>query len=147
MIKRFGILVLVLLLIVFITQLQDYLGKTDFRQLVMEKDQIDYYLADFSLMAVANDGTVSYAIKGQHLSHWQGKKQSQIIAPEIQTSQGLLLRTSHLLYDQNTQTISTDAVVTITTPSGTLQSTGLTAKLDQDLLRLENNVRSTYQIK
>lgn len=147
MTKRFGILVLVLLLIVFITQLQDYLSKTDFRQLVMEKDQIDYYLADFSLMAVANDGAVSYEIKGQHLSHWQGKKQSQIIAPEIQTSQGLLLRTSHLLYDQNTQTISTDAVVTITTPSGTLQSTGLTAKLDQDLLRLENNVRSTYQIK
>ncbi|MFN3786705.1 MAG: LPS export ABC transporter periplasmic protein LptC, partial [Thiothrix sp.] len=125
----------------------DYLSKTDLRRLAMEKDQIDYYLTDFSLMAVANDGTVSYEIDGQHLRHWQGKKQSQIVAPEIKTNQGLLLRTSHLLYDQNTQTVSTDAVVTITTPSGTLQSTGLTAKLDQDLLRLENNVRSTYQVK
>lgn len=146
MIKRFGILMIVLLLSVLITQLQDYLSKTDFRRLVMEKDQIDYYLADFSLMVVANDGSVSYQIKGQHLSHWQDKKQSHIIAPEIKTSQGLLLRTSHLLYDQGTQTVSTDAVVTITTPSATLQSSGLTAKLDQDLLRLENHVRSTYQV-
>ncbi len=43
--------------------------------------------------------------------------------------------------------ISTDAEVFITSPSGTMQSTGLTAKLDQDLLRFDSNVRSTYQVK
>jgi lipopolysaccharide export system protein LptC len=147
MIKHWVTLVVILLLIVLITQVEDYLGKTDLSRLTMEKDQIDYYLSDFSIMAVAADGTVSYELSGRHLSHWQGKKQSQVIAPAIKTSNGLTLHTDHLLYDQASQTIATDAEVTITSPSGMMQSTGLTAKLDQDLLRFNTNVRSTYQVK
>lgn len=140
-------LIVILLLILLITQLEDYLGKTDISKLAMEKDQIDYYLSDFSIMAVAADGKVSYELSGRHLSHWQGKKQSEIIAPVIKASNGFNLHTDHLLYDQATKEISTDAEVFITSPSGTMQSTGLTAKLDQDLLRFDSNVRSTYQVK
>jgi len=137
----------VLLLILLITQLEDYLGKTDFSRLTPQKDQIDYYLSDFSIMAVAADGTVSYEMAGRHLSHWQGKHQSRIIAPEVNTSQGFKLHTDHLLYDQVTREITTDAEVFITSPNGTMQSTGLTAKLDDNLLRFDSNVRSTYQVK
>lgn len=140
-------LIVVLLLILLITQVEDYLGKTDLSRLTMEKDQIDYYLSDFSIMATETSGKVSYELSGRHLSHWQGKKQSQIIAPVIQTSEGFNLHTDHLLYDQATREISTDAEVFITSPSGTMQSTGLTAKLDEDLLRFDSNVRSTYQVK
>jgi lipopolysaccharide export system protein LptC len=140
-------LVVALILILLITQAEDYFGKTDIRQLTMEKDQIDYYLSDFSIMAVEADGKVSYELAGKHLSHWQGKRQSRIIAPEITTSAGFKLHTDHLLYDQATREISTDAEVFITSPSGTMQSTGLTAKLDDHLLRLDSNVRSTYQVK
>lgn len=140
-------LIVILLIILLITRVEDYLGNTDISQLVMEKDQIDYYLSDFSIMAVAADGKVSYKLSGKHLSHWQGKRQSRIIAPEITTSAGFKLHTDHLLYDQATREISTDAEVFITSPSGTMQSTGLTAKLDDHLLRLDSNVRSTYQVK
>ncbi len=145
--KRLLTLSAVLLLILLITQLEDYLGKTDFSRLTTQKDQIDYYLSDFSIMAVAADGTVSYEIAGRHLSHWQGKRQSRIIAPQVNTSQGFKLHTDYLLYDQITQEITTDAEVFITAPNGTMQSTGLTAKLDDNLLRFDSNVRSTYQVK
>lgn len=145
--KQLLTLVIVLLLILLVTQLEDYLGKTDLSRLSMETDQIDYYLSDFSIMAVAADGKVSYELAGRHLSHWQGKKQSEVITPVITTSDGFTLRTEHLLYDQAAKTISTDAEVTITSPAGTMQSTGLTARLDQDLLRFDNDVRTTYQVK
>jgi lipopolysaccharide export system protein LptC len=140
-------LIVVLLLILLITQVEDYLGKTDLSRLTMQKDQIDYYLSDFSIMAVTADGKVSYELSGRHLSHWQNKRQSRIIAPEINTSQGFKLHTDHLLYDQTTREITTDAEVFITSPNGTMQSTGLTAKLDDNLLRFDSNVRSTYQVK
>lgn len=145
--KHLLTLTAVLLLILLITQVEDYLGKTDISRLTQQKDQIDYYLSDFSLMAVAADGTVSYEISGRHLSHWQGKRQSRIISPKIATSQGFTLQTEHVLYDQTTREITTDADVFITSPNGTLQSTGLTAKLDANLLRLDSHVRSTYYVK
>jgi lipopolysaccharide export system protein LptC len=145
--KHLIALVAVLLIILLITQAEDYLGKTDIRQLTMEKDQIDYYLSDFSIMAVESDGKVDYELSGKHLSHWQGKRQSRIIAPKITTSTGFKLQSDHLLYDQATREISTDAEVFMTSPTGTMQSTGLTAKLDDQLLRLDSHVRSTYQVK
>ncbi|SEA83937.1 MAG: LPS export ABC transporter periplasmic protein LptC [Candidatus Thiothrix putei] len=140
-------LIVVLLLILLTTQVEDYLSKTDLGRVTMQKDQIDYYLVDFSIMAVEADGNISYELSGQHLSHWQGKRQSRIIAPEINTSAGFKLQSDHLLYDQTTREISTDADVFITAPNGTMQSTGLTAKLDDNLLRFDSNVRSTYQVK
>lgn len=140
-------LIVVLLLILLITQVEDYLSTTDLGRVTMQKNQIDYYLVDFSIMAVEADGNISYELSGQHLSHWQGKRQSRIIAPEINTSAGFKLQSDHLLYDQATREISTDADVFITAPNGTMQSTGLTAKLDDNLLRFDSNVRSTYQVK
>ncbi|WML90264.1 LPS export ABC transporter periplasmic protein LptC [Thiothrix lacustris] len=145
--KHLIALVVTLIIILLITQAEDYLGKTDISQLTMEKDQIDYYLSDFSIMAIESDGKVGYELTGQHLSHWQGKRQSRIIAAEIKTSAGFKLQSDRLLYDQATREISTDAEVFITSPSGTTQSTGLTAKLDDNLLKLDSNVRSTYQVK
>ena len=145
--KQVLALIGVLLLILLITQIEDYLSSNSISQLTLEKDQIDYYLSDFSIMAVAADGAVSYKMTGRHLSHWQDKRQSRIIAPEIDTSQGFKLRTDHLLYDQATREISTDAEVFMTSPSGTMQSSGLTAKLNDNLLKLDSNVRSTYQVK
>ncbi|WMP16864.1 LPS export ABC transporter periplasmic protein LptC [Thiothrix lacustris] len=145
--KHLIALVVTLIIILLITQAEDYLGKTDISQLTMEKDQIDYYLSDFSIMAIESDGKVGYELTGRHLSHWQGKRQSRIIAAEIKTSAGFKLQSDRLLYDQATREISTDAEVFITSPSGTTQSTGLTAKLDDNLLKLDSNVRSTYQVK
>ncbi|EIJ33825.1 LPS export ABC transporter periplasmic protein LptC [Thiothrix nivea] len=145
--KRLLALMVILLSILLITRVEDYLGKTDLSKLALEKDQIDYYLSDFSIMAVAADGKLSYELSGRHLSHWQGKRQSEVIQPVVTTSDGLTLRTEQLFYDQATQTISTQSVVSITSPSGEMQSTGLTAKLDQDLLKFDSNVRSTYQVK
>lgn len=179
-------LIVALLLILLITRLEDYLGQVNISSLRMDKDQIDYYLSDFSFMAVADDGSVSYELGGRHLSHWQAQKQSLIIAPQIRgegktaderiqlradeatvdqktqlaelsgsvqvlkpqsDNQGAIeLRTDHLTYNMQNREISTDAVVSITSPSGTMQSTGLTGKLDEDLLRFDSNVRSIYKI-
>lgn len=186
--KRLSILIIVLLMILLITQVEDYLGKTDLGRLTVNKEQIDYYLSDFSIMAIASDGKVSYELSGRHLSHWPDKKQSQIIAPVLlgkgeagkriranategwfdQASQlaklagdvevikppttttvqdGFTLRTDYLTYDARNDEISTDAKVSITGSSGTMQSTGLTARLNQDLLRFDSNVRSIYHVK
>lgn len=143
--KRLLILTAALLLLVLFTQVQDYLSKTDLRSQALAKDQIDYYLTNFDLMAVAEDGQVSYQIHGSHLSHWQGRQQSLILAPVVKTHDGTTLQADLLWYDRASNTIHTDAAVTITTPSGTMQSTGLTAQLDQEVLRFENRVRSTYR--
>ncbi|MBU0654960.1 MAG: LPS export ABC transporter periplasmic protein LptC [Gammaproteobacteria bacterium] len=185
--KRTLTLIVALLLILLITRLEDYLGQVNIGSLSMDKDQIDYYLSDFSVMAITDDGSVKYELAGRHLSHWQTQKQSLIITPRIkgagstpdeqtrlsadearidQTTQlaeltgnvrilkpepgnqgELDLSTDHLNYNMQSHEISTDAVVSITSPSGTMQSTGLTGKLDEDLLRFDSNVRSIYKVK
>lgn len=184
--KHLLTLIAALLIILLITQLEDYLGQTDISRLTMEKDQIDYYLADFSVMAVANDGTVSYELAGRHLSHWQAQKQSLIIAPQIRgegktaderlqlradearidqntriaeldgnvqvlkpasgQQEEFRLQTARLSYNMQSREIFTAEPVSITSPSGTMQSTGLAGKLDENLLRFNANVRSTYQV-
>lgn len=184
--KRAIILVVALLLALLITRVEDYLGQVSISSLSMNKDQIDYYLADFSMMAIADDGSVSYELAGRHLSHWQAQKQSVIIDPSIHgegktaderlqlhadearidqntqlaelsgnvqvlkpqsDKQGEIeLHTDHLTYNLKNREITTDALVSITSPSGTMQSTGLTGKLDEDLLRFDSNVRSIYKI-
>ncbi|MDD5393689.1 MAG: LPS export ABC transporter periplasmic protein LptC [Thiothrix sp.] len=60
---------------------------------------------------------------------------------------GFKLRTDYLTYNMTNREVSTKAAVSMTTPSGTMQSTGLTGKLDEDLLRLNTHVHSTYQVK
>ncbi len=179
-------LIAALLLILLITRVEDYLGQISISSLTADKEQIDYYLSDFSVMAVADDGSVNYELAGHHLSHWQAKKQSLIVEPRIrgegktpdermqlradealvdqqtqlaeltgnvqalkpQTGKegAMELRTDYLTYNMQNREMTTNAVVTITSPSGTMQSTGLTGKLDEDLLRFDSNVRSTYKI-
>lgn len=55
------------------------------------------------------------------------------------------LQTSFLHYRFADQQISTDQAVSITSPQLVLQGTGLEAKLDEAYLRLNANVKSTYQ--
>ncbi|HPE61206.1 MAG TPA: LPS export ABC transporter periplasmic protein LptC [Thiolinea sp.] len=54
------------------------------------------------------------------------------------------LTTTELQYDINNNIISTTEAVLLKSPGFVLQGTGLTAKLDQESLRINNNVRSTY---
>lgn len=60
---------------------------------------------------------------------------------------GFDLYTDHLDYDLKNRVASTDAKVDITTPSGTIQAVGMNAKLDEDLLRFNADVHSTYLVK
>ena len=55
------------------------------------------------------------------------------------------LQTSFLHYRFADQQVSTDQAVSITSPQLVLQGTGLEAKLDEAYLRLNANVKSTYQ--
>lgn len=55
------------------------------------------------------------------------------------------LQTSFLHYRFADQQLSTDQPVTLTSPQLVLQGTGLDAKLDEAYLRLNANVKSTYQ--
>lgn len=144
--KTLVTLVIALLLILLVTQMENYLGQQHIgRPTEADRDRIDYYLADFSIMATATDGSVSYTLAGRHLSHWQRLKHSLIINPLLQTSDGFKLQTAQLEYDQAKHEISTDAEVLIIHPSGTMQSAGLTAKLDEGILRLNSHVRANYQ--
>jgi lipopolysaccharide export system protein LptC len=144
--KTLVILVVALLLILLATQMENYLGQPDIGRLPdADRDRIDYYLEDFSIMATATDGSVSYNLAGRHLSHWQGQKRSLIINPILQTADGFKLQTAQLEYDQAKREISTDAEVFITHPSGAMQSVGLTAKLDEGILRLNSHVHANYQ--
>ena len=139
-------LVIALALIVLITQLENYLGQPTLSPVVTaDQDRIDYYLSDFSIMATSNDGKVSYNLSGRHLSHWQGRKQSLIINPIVDTADGFKLQTAQLAYDQTQREITTNGEVLITKDASTMQAVGLTAKLDQGTLRLHSHVRATYQ--
>lgn len=144
--KTLVTLVIALVLIVVITQLENYLGQPTFYPSAKpDKDRIDYYLSDFSIMATTNDGKVSYNLTGRHLSHWQGRKESLIINPVLQTADGFKLQSAQLAYDQTQRFIHTDADVLITKAASSMQATGLTAKLDDGILRLHSHVRATYQ--
>ncbi|HPY41979.1 MAG TPA: LPS export ABC transporter periplasmic protein LptC, partial [Thiolinea sp.] len=55
------------------------------------------------------------------------------------------LQTSYLHYRFADQQLTTDQPVSITSPQLVLQGTGLDAKLDEAYLRLNANVKSTYQ--
>ena len=144
--KTLAILTGALLLILLVTQLEDYLGKRPAPSLAdADRERIDYYLAGFAIMATRPDGSVSYQLDGRHLSHWQGQKRSLIITPTIKTADGFKLQTAQLAYDQKQREITTEDEVFITTPSSTMQSVGLTAKLDEGILRLNSHVRANYQ--
>lgn len=62
-----------------------------------------------------------------------------------QTNNAFDLQTSFLRYRFADQQLSTDQAVNITSPQLVLQGTGLEAKLDEAYLRLNSNVKSTYQ--
>jgi LPS export ABC transporter protein LptC len=184
--KRIAILVAALLSILLITRLEDYLGQQGSNAAPVTAEQVSYYFTDFNSMKTEGDGHISQQINGQHLSHWQAKKESHILAPVIDSSdqQGnkthltakeahinhateevklmgdahirqpskdgngeLNLYTDHLTYTMPSHEVTTDVAVSITSPSGTMQSVGMTGKLDEDLLRFKSNVRSTYQVK
>lgn len=144
--KTLVILIIALLCIIAITQLENYLGQNvATTKATANRDQVDYYLSDFSLRAIAATGTVSYQVQGSHLAHWQDQKQSLITNPIVTTQDGFKLQTGELTYDQKLGEITTNDKVFITNPAGTMQSTGLNAKLGAGILRLNSDVRATYQ--
>ena len=62
-----------------------------------------------------------------------------------QTNNAFDLQTASLHYRLLDKQLSTDQPVSISSPQLTLQGTGLEAKLDEAYLRLNANVKSTYQ--
>lgn len=144
--KRFATLILALLAIIMITRIENYLSQSGAEVLDTKNRQIDSYLADFTLRAIRDDGLDDYTMSGHHLSHWNAEGQSLIIKPRLQTTAGYEIVTDQLYFDQRTQEIFTESEVFITSPSGTMQSTGLQGKLNENILKFNANVRSTYQI-
>lgn len=139
-------LIVALLFIIVITRLENYLSQTGVDSLVADNKQVDSYLSGFNMMAVRDDGSIAYRLSGRHLSYSQGEQQSHVIGAVLETSEGYKITTDRLDFDQQTQEVFTESEVFITTPSGTMQSTGLTGKLDENLLKFDADVRSTYKI-
>lgn len=140
-------LIIALLAIIAITRLEDCLSKTGADVLETGQKQVDSYLSDFDMMAVNSDGGVDYRMSGHHLSYSQGEQHSQVIDAVIETAEGYRIQTARLDFDQQSREVSTKSKVFITMPSGTMQSTGLTGKLDENLLKFDADVRSIYQVK
>lgn len=48
-----------------------------------DNNKISYYFTQFTLLTTDGEGSGQYRLSGNHLSHWQEKKFSEIITPEI----------------------------------------------------------------
>jgi LPS export ABC transporter protein LptC len=68
----------------------------------------------------------------------------KLLVDNDQTAQ-LSLETAQLQYQIDTKHVTTTEEVRITTPQFQLSGTGLDSKLDESILRLNANVKSTYQ--
>lgn len=53
-------------------------------QLTKKEKQIDYYLSNFTLLNVQNDGKMRYLVTGQHLIHQQATGASEIFNPILE---------------------------------------------------------------
>ncbi len=184
--KRFALLVALLLSVLLITQVENYIGQQEAARQPREKDQVDYYLQGFTSKQFDTNGTMTAQLDGEHLTHWKEQKRSYIIKPVIfngtdpearsrteaeeawlnQNSNQVRLEkkvhshqpatgsrsemdlyTDYLDYDMQTHIATTKADVLINTPSGSMHSTGMTGKLDEDLLKFEKKVHSSYEVK
>nr|CAA6799890.1 MAG: LPS export ABC transporter protein LptC [uncultured Thiotrichaceae bacterium] len=188
--KSHIVLVLGLLAVIMISNLEDYISSPEFSFGEQDSDAVDYYLTDFKLSAVTDEGKISHTMSGDYLAHWQQRKSSFIIKPQFVSnddggtqvatqadavllwaeeallnhetniaelngkvrlvvdsdkSPQLTLETSQLNYQIDNKHITTTEEVRIITPQVQLSGTGLDSKLDESYLRLNNNVKSTYQ--
>lgn len=186
------VLVLGLLAVIMISNLEDYISSPEFSFGERDSDAVDYYLTDFKLSAITDEGKISHTMSGDYLAHWQQRKTSFIIRPELTSnddndtdaqstkqadaitlnaeeallnhstntaelsgkvnllvdndqSPQLTLKTAQLQYQIDNKHITTTEEVRITTPQLQLSGTGLDIKLDESYLRLNTNVKSTYQ--
>ncbi len=92
--KGLAILVAAIVMILLITQIEDYLGQQDFSKLQHDKEKIDYYLTNFSIQQINAQGIVTAELAGKHLAHWQQSKQSDILAPIIYNGMDFATRTN-----------------------------------------------------
>lgn len=188
--KSHLVLVSGLLAVIMLTNLEDYISSPEFSFGEPDHDTVDYYLTDFKLSAITGQGTVSHTMSGDYLAHWQQRKASFIIKPELsskddnengtlQAADAVVLHAEEALLDHETNTaelsgtvkllvnndqqeqlnletaqlqyqidnkrVTTTEAVRITTPQFQLSGTGLDSKLDESTLRLNANVKSTYQ--
>ncbi|CAA6817500.1 MAG: LPS export ABC transporter protein LptC [uncultured Thiotrichaceae bacterium] len=190
--KSHIVLVLGLLAVIMISNLEDYISSPEFSFGERDSDAVDYYLTDFKLSAITDEGKISHTLSGDYLAHWQQRKTSFIIRPELTSnddnatdaqrttkadaiklnaeeavldhstntaelsgqvnllvdndqSPQLTLKTAQLQYQIDNKHITTTEAVRITTPQLQLSGTGLDIKLDESYLRLNTNVKSTYQ--
>lgn len=187
--KSHLVLVLGLLAVIMISNLEDYISRPEFRFTDRDNDAVDYYLTDFKLSAITGEGKVSHTMSGDYLAHWQQRKTSFIIRPQLSSKDEhaatarpvdsvvmraeeallnhqtnttelsgnvkllvdnnldaqLRLETANLQYQIDEQHVTTTEDVTISTPQFQLSGTGLDSKLDKSILRLNANVKSTYQ--
>lgn len=82
--KGFFLLVLGLLIVILLHNAQDLLPRTQLSDVKPDYDQVDYYLADFSLKAIAQDGRINHTLDAQYMGHWREKNTSFIVAPRIE---------------------------------------------------------------
>lgn len=188
--KSHLVLVSGLLAVMMLTNLEDYISSPEFSFGEPDHDTVDYYLTDFKLSAITDQGTVSHTMSGDYLAHWQQRKASFIIKPQLsskddnengtlQAADAVVLHAEEALLDHETNTaelsgtvkllvnndqqaqlnletaqlqyqidnkrVTTTEAVRITTPQFQLSGTGLDSKLDESTLRLNANVKSTYQ--
>ncbi|MEZ5535846.1 MAG: LPS export ABC transporter periplasmic protein LptC [Thiolinea sp.] len=72
-----------LLAVMMISNLEDYIRNPEFSFKEQEHDAVDYYLTDFKLSAISGEGKVSHTMSGDYLAHWQQRKTSFIIRPQL----------------------------------------------------------------
>ena len=182
-----------LLAVMMLSNLEDYIRSPEFSFGEQKHDAVDYYLTDFKLSAINSTGNVSHTMSGDYLAHWQQRKTSFIIRPQLrskddndnlqdnpaQVADAVVLTAEEALLDHDTNTaelsgtvkllvdnnkdaqlrletaqlqyqidnkhVTTTEDVSIITPQFQLSGTGLDSKLDESVLRLNANVKSTYQ--
>lgn len=81
--KNHLVLVLGLLVVIMISNLEDYISSPTFSFGEQDTDSVDYYLTDFTLSAITDSGKISHTMSGDYLAHWQQRKTSFIIKPQL----------------------------------------------------------------
>ncbi len=134
--KSHVVMVLGLLVVIMISHSEDYISRSRFSLSHPDKDTIDYYLTDFKLSAITGEGKVSHTLSGDYLAHWQQRKTSFIIRPQLNSK------------DDNAETTQPVDAVILSAEEALLDHTSNTATLSGTVkLVVENNPATQLRLE
>ncbi len=134
--KSHVVMVLGLVVVIMISHSEDYISRSQFSLSHPDKDTIDYYLTDFKLSAITGEGKVSHTLSGDYLAHWQQRKTSFIIRPQLSSK------------DDNAETTQPVDAVILSAEEALLDHTSNTATLSGTVkLVVENNPATQLRLE